>query len=88
MKAYGQMINAMAKEPTGEMKMENLEESTLEIGMKTRNMVEVHSFTKMVTDMMVIGLKVCLRAKAEWFMKIKIFMKDNGISERETVMEF
>ena len=64
-KDCGKEISAMAKELTGVMKQESFVVSTQETGMKTRNMVEVLSSTKMVTDTTDTGSQECLRAKAE-----------------------
>jgi hypothetical protein len=56
--------------------------------MKIANTEEEHSSTKMETDMMVIGSMECPKEKVEWSIKMKIFMKVNGMKEREMVMEY
>ena len=51
----GPWIKSMVKAPTGEMRIPSSEENTLEIGLKTKNMEEVHSSLKTLTDTMDIG---------------------------------
>lgn len=63
MRVSGREIRDMDRELTGETKVVNLEENTLEIGLKIRNMVEELSSTKMETVMMVIGWLECLKEK-------------------------
>lgn len=64
-KVYGNVINAMDKVLTGEMRLENCVVNIQEIGAKTKSMVVAHSFTKTVTDTMAIGLQACLKEKEE-----------------------
>jgi len=55
MKECGQWTKNMVRAHTGEMKTESLEGNILEIGLKIRNTVVVHSSLRIVIDMMVIG---------------------------------
>jgi hypothetical protein len=49
-------------------------------------MVEELSFIRMEIDMMGTGLMACHRVKVEWFMQMKIYMKDNGMKVKEMGM--
>lgn len=55
MKACGLWIKNMGKELIGEVKVQNYEENILEIGLKIKSTVGVHSFLKTVIVMMDIG---------------------------------
>jgi hypothetical protein len=65
MKACGHSINVMVKELTGVWKTKNSDVNILVIGLKTRNMAEELSFTKMETATTVTGLMAYLRVKVE-----------------------
>ena len=54
-KECGPWTKSMVKEHTGEMKTLSSEENTLEIGLKTKNMVEALSSLRIQTDTMDIG---------------------------------
>lgn len=87
MKACGLFINVTVKAHSGEWRIKNLEESILATGLKIRNMEEVHSFTKMVTDTTATGSMECLRVKDAWSMQMRVFMKVSGMVPKETVTE-
>ena len=55
MKACGLWIKNTGKELIGEVKVQNYEENILEIGLKIKSTVGVHSFLKTVIVMMDIG---------------------------------
>jgi hypothetical protein len=65
MRVCGKETNAMAKEPTGETRQENCEESIQEIGSKIRSMVEAHSSIKTVIVTMATGCQGCHRVRVE-----------------------
>jgi hypothetical protein len=65
MKACGLLTADTDKALIGGMKVVNLEENTLEIGFRIRNMVEAHSSTRTETDTMDSGSMACLRVRVE-----------------------
>jgi len=64
-KVCGQWIKSMAKEHTGDMKLENSEENIPVIGLKIRSTEEEHSSSRTVIVMMDIGSTVCHKVKEE-----------------------
>lgn len=68
--------------------MENWSENIQEISLKTRDMEEELFLAQMETDMTDFGSWEILREKEEWFMQMRTSMKDSGMKEKETGMEF
>ena len=88
MRAYGRGINVMARAHTGEMREASFAVNIPEIGSRTRNTVEVLSFTRTGTVMTATGSQECLKVKEEWSMPMKTSMRVNGTTARETDMAF